>query len=141
MFLPGHVATHHGYLDFFNAAQLDMPPLPPPPSDLEPSTTYAQILNPQDASLRPFLDACESNDVALALQLVAGRDRGLVTTGLNRAVGAGHLGLARQLLELGAKWDAQTVAHASKSLDALRLLVDFGFNVNDPGPWGYVLLP
>ncbi|KAF2735294.1 ankyrin, partial [Polyplosphaeria fusca] len=77
-----------------------------------------------------FLNACESNDAALALQLAPDRDAGALTFGLNRALGGSHLDLARQLLGAGAKWDPETVHLASKSLDAVKLLVESGFDVN-----------
>src|SRR5438876_824959 len=47
--------------------------------------TYAEVQNTTDASLVPFLNACGSNDAALALQLAPDRDAGALTYGLNRA--------------------------------------------------------
>lgn len=106
-----------------------------------PYLTYAQVQNTTTEKLRPFLEACDSNDAAFALQLVPNRDAGALSFGLNRALGGGHLDLARQLLRVGAKWDTQTVILASKSLDAVKLLREFGFDVNSGLVEGSVLLP
>lgn len=104
------------------------------------SLTIAQITNHTDASLLPFLHACKHNDAALALQLAPGLESGALTFGLNRALDGGHLDLARQLLAAGAKWDFNTVSHSSDSLDVVKLLVDFGFDVNTGLVAGGVLL-
>ncbi|KAF2277837.1 ankyrin [Westerdykella ornata] len=105
------------------------------------SLTFAQIQNRTDALLATFLNACGNNDAALALQLAPNRDAGALTFGLNRAIGGSHLDLARQLLGAGAKWDAQTVRLASRSLDAVKLLVECGFDVNTGLVAGGTLLP
>ncbi|CAO2658406.1 Nn.00g061290.m01.CDS01 [Neocucurbitaria sp. VM-36] len=103
--------------------------------------TYAEVRNPTDASLAPFLHACESDDATSALQLAPDRDVGALTFGLNRAVERGHLDLARKLLEMGAKWDTRTIHLASGSLEAVKLLVESGFDVNTGLIRGGTLLP
>lgn len=103
--------------------------------------TYAQVQNRTDVFLAAFLHACESNDAASALQLAPDRDAGALTFGLNRAVKGSHLDLARQLLEVGAKWDAETVNLECRSLEAVKLLVESGFDVNTGLVRGGVLLP
>ena len=103
--------------------------------------TFAQVENTTDPSLVPFLNACKSNDAALALQLAPDRDAGLLTFGLNNAFRGNHLDLARQLLGVGAKWDSETVKCASGSLDAVKLLVESGYDVNTTLIGGGVLLP
>jgi hypothetical protein len=52
--------------------------------------------------ITPFLNACENNHFAVALQLAPGRDAGFLTFGLNRAIRGHHLALASQLLEVSA---------------------------------------
>jgi hypothetical protein len=109
---------------------------PPPP----PSATFTARPNSQDELLQPFLDACRKNNVNCALELVPGRDPGPLTMGLNAAIKAGHLALARGLIELGAKCDGETVNHAHSSLDVGKLIIEFGFKVNDRCLAGSVFL-
>jgi hypothetical protein len=103
--------------------------------------TFAQVQNPTDAFLSEFLHACESNDATSALQLAANCDAGTLTYGLNRAVKGNHLDLVRNLLEVGAKWDAETIYLASRSLESVQWLVKSGFDVNTSLVRGGVLLP
>lgn len=110
-------------------------------ADAQPHLTYAQIQNRTDAFLAKFMRACESNDVASALKLAPDRDAGALTFGVNRAVKGRHLDLARQLLEMGAKWDATTVSFAAGSLEAVKWLVESGFDVNTSLGGGGTLLP
>ncbi|KAF2117971.1 ankyrin repeat-containing domain protein [Lophiotrema nucula] len=116
--------------------------MPPPPTDLEPSATYARPTNANDPSIPSYLAACKTNNVPLVTQLVRNFERrdGSLTFGLNNAVTAGHHDVVRALLAMGVKWDAETVNKASASLHTLQLLVEFGFEVNDPLPEGCVLL-
>ncbi|KAF1945069.1 hypothetical protein EJ02DRAFT_509769 [Clathrospora elynae] len=102
---------------------------------------YAQVQNRTGPFITPYLDVFGSNDAASALQLAPSRDAGLLTFGLNRTVKEGHLDLARQLLEADAKWDAMTVQRACMSLEAVEMLVEFGFDVNTGLIRGAVLLP
>ncbi|KAH8726150.1 ankyrin repeat-containing domain protein [Phaeosphaeriaceae sp. PMI808] len=102
--------------------------------------SFAQIQDPTDPFLEEFLNACKSNDAAVAIQLAPDRDAGALTFGFNEAVGENHLSLARQLLQGGAKWDSHTVHFASKSLDAVKMLVESGFDVNTGLIRGGVLL-
>jgi len=64
-----------------------------------------------------------------------------MTFELNRAIQGGHIDLARQLLDSGAKWDADTIMNASGSFDAVKLLVEAGFDVNTGLIGGGALLP
>lgn len=66
---------------------------------------------------------------------------GAVTFRLNSAVQQGHLELARQLLDAGAKWDANTIIYAASSFDAVKLLVECGYDVNTGLIGGGALLP
>ena len=92
--------------------------------------TYATIQNPRDPSLAAYTNACASNNIPSALSLASTLDPGAVTSGLNMAVQKGYLDLARQLLIAGAKWDTFTIQYASSSFDAVRLLVECGYDVN-----------
>lgn len=103
--------------------------------------TFTQVHDQTDTLLRPFLNACEHNDAILALQLAPNRDAGALTVGLNNAVRKSHLELARKLLGMGAKIDAMTVHEASRSLEAIKLLIEFGFDVNTSLIRGGTLLP
>ncbi|KAF2503133.1 ankyrin [Lophium mytilinum] len=115
-----------------------------PPPGLEPSAVMVRVLNPADPSLPAFLEACRSKtgDVAVVSQLASGRDRndGSLTWGLTDAFKAGRLDIARCLLELGVKWHAGTMYYVD-SVEAVKLLIEFGFCVNDPWPFGNVILP
>jgi hypothetical protein len=63
---------------------LDTCSMPPKPVEsAPPHLTFAQVLNRQGPHLAAFLEACEKNDTATALQLVSDRDEGLLTFGLN----------------------------------------------------------
>ncbi|KAF2732144.1 ankyrin [Polyplosphaeria fusca] len=88
-----------------------------------------------------FQDACSNNDMKLVLNMVVNCDPTTLTWGMNAALVAGHLELAHQLLDLGTIWDCMTASHAIRSLDILKLLMKFGFNVNVPYMNGSVLLP
>jgi hypothetical protein len=69
-------------------------------------------------------------------------DPGLpMTFELNRTIKDGNLDIARQLLDSGAKWDANTIIYASSSFDAVKLLVEAGFDVNTGLIGGGALLP
>ncbi|KAF2036802.1 ankyrin [Setomelanomma holmii] len=91
---------------------------------------YARLQNPTDASIIPFFTACETNVISSALQLASGREPGVLTFGLTRAVKAGHFELANQLVVIGAEWDAFTVNFAAKSIPGVNWLVESGYNVN-----------
>jgi hypothetical protein len=106
-----------------------------------PHLVYAQVQNGQNPHLTLFLNACENNDTAVALQLSPDRDAGLLTFGLNRALRGHHLTLADELLKAGAKWDSFTVTYASSSPEAVKLLVESGYDVNTSLVRGSVLLP
>ncbi|KAH7068647.1 ankyrin repeat-containing domain protein [Paraphoma chrysanthemicola] len=95
-----------------------------------PHLGYAQRPDQHDTSLVPFLDACEANAVEVALHLAPGRDAGLLTFGLIRAVKAGHFELASQLLARGAQWDTFTVNYAAESFKGVKWLVESGYDVN-----------
>jgi hypothetical protein len=45
------------------------------------------------------------------------------------------------LLHVGANWDAHTITHAYISFDAVRLLVECGYDVNTGLIGGGALLP
>jgi hypothetical protein len=87
--------------------------------------TYAVVHNRRDPTLSVYTSACASNNMPSALSLSSTLDTGAVTFGLNVAVQQGHLELARQLLNAGAKWDAHTINYASSSFDAVRVLVEW----------------
>lgn len=95
-----------------------------------PFLDWPLIQNPEHATCREFLSACQYNNTALALQLASDQEPAALTFGLNRALDCLHLQTARQLLLNGVQWDAQTVMSASNSFSAIKLLFDFGFNVN-----------
>ncbi|KAH7083451.1 ankyrin repeat-containing domain protein [Paraphoma chrysanthemicola] len=102
---------------------------------------YAKIGNPGDEHLAAFLDACKNNDIALAERLASRRDAGTLTFGLNEALKGNHLDLASRMLSKGATWDAFTIKYASASFEAVKLLVESGYDVNTGMPAGAVLLP
>ena len=87
-----------------------------------------------------FLQSCEDNDAAIALQLAPDRELGMLTYGLRRAVERGHLALASQLLEVGAKWDTRTVHLASRSHETVKWLIESGYDVNTSVARGATLL-
>jgi hypothetical protein len=109
--------------------------------DAPPHLVYAQVQNGQDPHLTVFLNACENNNAAVAPQLAPDRDAGLLTFGLNRAVRGHHLTLADELLKAGAKWNSFIVTHASSSPEAVKWLVESGYDVNTSLVRGSVLLP
>jgi hypothetical protein len=94
------------------------------------SLTFTPVQSLTDPSTVAFLEACKRNDADLALQLAPSQTSGALTFGLNRAVGGGHLDLARKLLTSGTKWDSEIVNLASSSLDAVKFLVDSGFDIH-----------
>src|SRR5689334_19200166 len=102
---------------------------------------YAKIGNPGDGHLAAFLDACKNNDIALAERLAPRRDAGTLTFGLNEALKGNHLDPASRMLSKGATWDAFTIKYASASFEAVKLLVESGYDVNTGMPAGAVLLP
>jgi hypothetical protein len=61
-------------------------------------------------------------------------DDGVLTWGLNMAMKAGHLDIARSLLGVGVKWGSVSVRNACRSLEAVKLLFEVGLSVNDPYP-------
>ncbi|KAI4626237.1 uncharacterized protein J4E87_004737 [Alternaria ethzedia] len=87
-----------------------------------------------------FLQSCEDNDAAIALQLAPDRELGMLTYGLRRAVERGHLALANQLLGVGAKWDTRTVHLASRSHETVKWLIESGYDVNTSVARGNTLL-
>lgn len=91
---------------------------------------YTVPRNTCDPFIETFYAACRNNDAAVALQLAPGRDVRILTFGLSKALGEGHLDLARQLREAGAKWDTSTVFVAAKSLGTVKFLVESGFDIN-----------
>jgi hypothetical protein len=103
---------------------------PKAPEGTQHSLTFTLPRDASDPLIGTFLAACGNNDAALALQLAPDRDASVLTFGLNKAVGEGHLDLARQLLGAGAKRDTRTVHLAAKSLNAVKFLVESGFDVN-----------
>jgi hypothetical protein len=103
--------------------------------------TYAAWPEGKDLSLAVYANACASNNVPSALSLLPTLDTSAVTFGLNIAVQQGHLELARQLLNAGAKWDAHTIREAASSFDAVKLLVECGYDVNTGLVGGGALLP
>jgi hypothetical protein len=103
--------------------------------------TYATLQNPRDPFLAAYANACASDNIPYALSLASTLDPGAVTSGLNTAVQKGYLELARQLLTAGAKWDAFTIKYASSSFDAVKLLVECGYDVNTRLIGGGALLP
>ena len=103
--------------------------------------TYAAVKDQKDPTLAVYANACANNNVTSALSFLAQLDSGAVTFGLNVAVQQGHLQLAKQLLDADAKWDAFTIEHASSSFDAVRLLVQCGYDVNTGLIGGGALLP
>lgn len=117
-------------------------PQPSPLTSQGRSLTLIRLSNPHDLSIRPFLEACKAGDIELVKRLTQPRDRtdGSLTLGLKVAVNEDHIGIARYLLENGAKWDSSTVDRAH-SISALEMLIEHGFGVNDPLPFGYVVLP
>lgn len=81
-------------------------------------------------AFKNFISACQSNDTISALQLASDQEPAALTWGLIKVMEWSHLELARQLLLHGVKWDTETVRAASKSFGAIKLLFEFGFNVN-----------
>lgn len=106
--------------------------MPPnfPTFEEPPFLGLAQVPDREHATFSEYLSACNDNDAVIALQLAPDQEPATLTCGLNHAVRWLHLELARQLLRNGVQWDTQTVIYASKSLNAIKLLFDFGFNVN-----------
>jgi hypothetical protein len=103
--------------------------------------TYTAPKNRKDPNLPVYLSACASNNVPSALSLASILDTGAVTFGLNIAVQQDHIELARKLLNAGAKWDAFTIEYAASSFDAVKLLVECGYDVNTGLIDGRALLP
>jgi hypothetical protein len=103
--------------------------------------TYSAPKNRKDPTLSVYASACASNNIPSALSLASVLDTGAVTFGLNIAVQQGHIELARQLLNAGAKWDAFTIEYAASSFDAVKLLVNCGYDVNTGLIGGSALLP
>ena len=99
-------------------------------SEEYPFLDIAVVENRDNTTFSEFSKACQFNDVSLALQLASEQDTAALTCGLNDAIDWRRYDLARQLLLSGAHWDTSTVRYASKSFDAIKLLIDFGFNVN-----------
>lgn len=114
--------------------------LPGHPEDVPHILPFAIIQTPPDESVQSFLDACESNNIDVAIQLASDLDAAALTVGLNKSIRADHLTLASQLLGVGAEWDSHTVRHASLSLKAVKWLVESGYNVNTGLVGGHVLL-
>ena len=63
------------------------------------------------------------------------------TSALTKAVQEGRLELARQMVNAGAKWDAFTIQRAASSLDAVRVLVECGYDLNTSLIGSGALLP
>jgi ankyrin repeat protein len=103
--------------------------------------SYAVVHNRRDPTLSVYANACASNNVPLALSLLSTLETGAVTFGLNVAIPQGHIELARQLLNAGARWDAHTIRYASSSMKAVKLLVECGYDVNTGLVGGCALLP
>ncbi|KAF2820610.1 ankyrin [Ophiobolus disseminans] len=103
--------------------------------------TYAAYPSGKDATFAAYADACASNNITSAPSLSPGLKNSDVTFGLNIAVQQGHLELVRQLLNAGAKWDANTIIYAARSFDAVKLLVGCGYDVNTGLIGGGALLP
>ncbi|ORX94100.1 ankyrin repeat-containing domain protein [Clohesyomyces aquaticus] len=119
---------------------VDMPPRSRSDADPPPSCYAVAKPNTQDEFFMPFLNACRSDSIDLALRLVPGREAWMLTDGLNQAMQRGNLTLARRLFELGVMYDADTIDHSYLSLEAGKLLFEFGFQVNDPCVWGATFL-
>ena len=98
--------------------------------DTQDVLAYARIQDRHVPFLEPFLNACTNNSAARVLQLAPNCEAGLLTCGLNRAIDGGHIDLPHHLLGVGSTWDAETVNIASRSLEAVKLLVESGFDVN-----------
>jgi hypothetical protein len=98
--------------------------------DAQHHLSVAQAPSSTQASFALFIDACMENKAVLALQSAPTDDAGGLTFGLNRAVKAGHLDLARRLVEIGAKYDSFSVHTLSTSLDGVKWLLDTGYHVN-----------
>jgi len=88
-----------------------------------------------------FLQACESNNAAVALMLASGREPEPLTYGLNKAIECNHLDLATQLHTAGTRWDTRTVHCASDSHEGVKWLLELGYDVNTSIAYGTVLLP
>lgn len=99
-----------------------------------------QIASPKDDPLSTFLTACETGNETVALRLAGGCADDSLTVGLNKAMKNNRLELARNLINAGAQWNTETVHLASASFDAVRLLVETGFDVNTGLGEGTVLL-
>jgi hypothetical protein len=93
-----------------------------------------------DPDCPAFMKACEENDLAVALQLAPGRELELLIFGFNRAIEHNHFDLASHLLKAGATWDTRTVHLVSHSHEAVKWLVESGYDVNTSIASGAVLL-
>ncbi|KAF1999813.1 ankyrin [Amniculicola lignicola CBS 123094] len=107
----------------------NLPPKPILTEDL-PFIGVATVQNREHETFPRFLEACRNNESAVALQLANDQEPAVLTWGLSHSIKAQHLDMARQLLLNGVSWDYHTLSYASRDLDAIKLLVDFGFNVN-----------
>jgi hypothetical protein len=105
--------------------------LPEPiPIEDPPFIGAVTVQNREHETFPTFLEACRNNESALALQLAIDQEPAVLTWGLSHAIKAQHLDMARQLLLNGVRWDYHSLSYASRDLNAIKLLVAFGFNVN-----------
>jgi hypothetical protein len=111
-----------------------------PTLEEHPLLDRAVVQNPEHATLREFYCACQSSNADLALQLPSDQKPAALTVGLNLAIRSLSLEIADRLLSNGVQWDTETMSYASKSLNTIQLLLDFGFDVTTVRITGGTLL-